>query len=221
MMKTTTFLVSFLFLLNFSFAQEMKIKYDMVMKSGNPEMQAQLQMTEGSTLTIYVKDALSRTEMEMGALMKTTTIIDIEKKKGLMFMDGMLGKQAAPFEGSDFEKYNSKENELEIEYINETKKILGYKCKKALLFMEEDNVEMTFWYTEDLAGSEAYLGEYSKFGIPGVALEYSIEQPEVTMKFVAVEVNTSLKDAKGLFDLKVPSGYTEKSFGEINNMFGQ
>ena len=41
------------------------------------------------------------------------------------------------------------------------------------------------------------------------------------MKFVAVEVNTSLKDAKGLFDLKVPSGYTEKSFGEINNMFGQ
>ena len=147
MMKTTTFLVSFLFLLNFSFAQEMKIKYDMVMKSGNPEMQAQLQMTEGSTLTIYVKDALSRTEMEMGALMKTTTIIDIEKKKGLMFMDGMLGKQAAPFEGSDFEKYNSKENELEIEYINETKKILGYKCKKALLFMEEDNVEMTFLYT--------------------------------------------------------------------------
>ncbi|RYM33873.1 hypothetical protein ERX46_07880 [Brumimicrobium glaciale] len=220
-MKVTALFITFLLLLNFSFAQEMKIKYDISMKSNDPEMQAQLQMIEGSSLTVFVKDALSRTEMNMGGLMKTTTILDVEKKKGLMLMDGMLGKQAAPFGGTDFDKYKSKENDSKIEYTDETRVILGYKCKKAVMYMEEDNVEMTFWYTENLKTSKAYLGEYSKFGIPGVALEYGIEQSDVTMKFVAVELKTSLNDVKGLFNLNVPAGYTEKSFKEISNMSGQ
>lgn len=220
-MKIITSFVAFVFLLNYSFAQEMKIKYDIIMKSSNPEMQTQLQMSEGSTLTIYAKDDKSRVEMKMGEIMTTTTILDVAEKKGLILMEGMLGKQAATFEGDDFDKYHGDDSEVEIEYLDETKTILGYNCKKAVVYMEDEGGEMEFWYTEDIKVSDAFLGDYSKYGLPGVALEYGVDQAEMTMKFVAVAFETSIKDTKDLFELEIPEGYTEKSFKEIINMSGQ
>lgn len=220
-MKIASILFAFLFLLNFSFAQDLKIKYNIVMKSSDPAMQSQMAMSEGSTLTIYAQDDKSRVEMKMGELMTTTTVLDLTKKKGLTLMDGIMGKQAATFEGSDFEKFNESEKDVEIEYTSETKTILGYKCKKAVVYMEEEGAEMIFWYTDDVKASDIYLGEYSKYGLPGVALEYGIYQSEMTMKFVAAEVKTSIKDTKGLFDIKIPEGYAVKSYREISNMSGQ
>ena len=220
-MKFTSFLIVFLFVINFSHAQELKIKYDIIMKSSDPAMQTQLQMSEGSTLTLYAKGDKSRVEMKMGELMTTTTIIDLTKKRGLTLMDGMLGKQGATFEGEDFEKFSSTDSDAEIELVDETKTILGYKCKKAIAYLEDDGGEMVFWYTEDIDVADAFLGEYSKFGLPGVALEYGVEQAEITMKFVASKFETSIKDDKGLFDLKIPAGYTEKSFKDMMNMSGQ
>lgn len=220
-MKITSFLFAFLFTLSSIFAQELKIKYDIVMKSSDPEMQAQLQMTEGSSLTIYTKDDKSRVEMDMGGIMKTTTILDGAKNKGLKLMDGMFGKQAATFEGEDIEKLNEVESEYEIEYTNDTKEILGYKCKKAIVFIEEENVEMYFWYTEEIKTDKVYLGEYSKYGAPGVPLEYGVEQTNLTMKFVAMEIERKLMNSESLFSIKIPEGYAVKSYKEINNMSGQ
>lgn len=220
-MKTAVLLFTFLFILTFSFAQELKLKYEINMKSDDPEMQMQLQMSEGSTLTIYSKDANSRVEMNMGGLMKTTTVLDMDKKKGLIIMDGMFGKQAATFAGGDFDKHTEQDDDVEIEFLNETKEILGYLCKKAIVSVEEEDAEVIFWYTEELDYSKAYLVDNSKYKIPGVALEYSIEQPEVTMKFTAVLLEKSVKNPKEIFSLEIPKGYTEKSFFEISNMSGQ
>lgn len=191
------------------------------MESSDPAMQPQLQMSEGATLTLFSKGDKSRVEMKMGELMTTTTILDLTKKRGVTLMDGILGKQGATFEGEDFETYSANNSESEVELVDETKTILGYKCKKAIIYMEEEGGEMTFWYTEDVEVGNTFLGEYSKFGLPGVALEYGLEQESITMKFVAVIFETSIKENKGLFDLNIPAGYTEKSFKEMINMSGQ
>ncbi|PWH85296.1 hypothetical protein [Brumimicrobium oceani] len=220
-MRITSILIVFLSVFHFSFAQELKIKYNIIMESSDPAMQPQLQMSKGSTLTVFAKGEQSRVEMKMGQLMTTTTILDVNKKKGLTLMEGMLGKQAATFEGEDFDTYHGEDNDAEIEFLDETKTILGHKCKKAIVYIDEEGGEMVFWYTEDVKANYAFVGDYSKYGLPGVALEYGVEQESISMKFVATELNTNFKADKNLFDLNIPAGYTEKSFKEMINMSGQ
>lgn len=221
-MKITTTLFAFLFILSSTFAQEMKLKYSLELKSSNPEMETAIQMTEGSTVTVYAMEGRSRIEMKMGQLMRTITILDREEEQGVMLMDGMTGKQAATIEASDFDNFNNHdEEELEIEYIGDTKTILGYKCKNAIVYLDDQDAEMTFWYTEELKTSDSYLGEYSKYGLPGVALEYNIIQSGMSMEFTATEVETSIDDEEELFDISIPNGYTVRSFKEIRSMSGQ
>jgi len=218
-MKIITLLTTFIFTVGFLFAQEITVKYDITMKSDDPEVQAQLGMMQGSTLQVFSKGNKSRTEMSMGGLMTTTTILDSDKKKGVLIMDGMLGKQASTFDEEMNETEDTDEN-LEVELVDETKEILGYTCKKAIIYTEDD-VELVYWYTEDVVATDGSLNKYVKKEVPGFALEFSVEQPQMTMVFVATEFKQKVKETKGMFDIKIPEGYTEKSFEEMSNMSGQ
>src|SRR5690554_967484 len=218
-MKIITLLTTFIFTVGFLFAQEITVKYDLTMKSDDPEVQAQLGMMQGSTLQVFSKGNKSRTEMSMGGLMTTTTILDSDKKKGVLIMDGMLGKQASTFDEEMNETEDTDEN-LEVELVDETKEILGYTCKKAIIYTEDD-VELVYWYTEDVVATDGSLNKYVKKEVPGFALEFSVEQPQMTMVFVATEFKQKVKETKGMFDIKIPEGYTEKSFEEMSNMSGQ
>src|SRR5690554_7377453 len=100
------------------------------MQSDDPQIQSQLGMMQGSTLQVFTKDNKSRTEMSMGGLMTTTTILDSDAKKGVLLMDGMLGKQGATFEDKE-ETEGNEDFEYEVELINETKEILGHKIGRA------------------------------------------------------------------------------------------
>ena len=218
-MKIITLLTTLIFTAGFLFSQELTVKYEITMKSDDPDVQSQLGMMQGSTLQIFTKGKKSRTEMNMGGLMTTTTILDSDKKKGVLIMDGMLGKQAATFD-EDLAKKDEEEMDYEVELVDETKVILGYTCKKAIVYTEDD-LEYIYWYTEEFDVKDGVLGKYVKKGIPGLVLEFSVEQPQMTMTFVAVEFKQKVKEMKGMFDVKIPEGYTEKSFEEISNMSGQ
>lgn len=218
-MKKITILTTLLFILNLSFAQELTIKYDISMESDDPAVQSQIGMLAGSTLNIYSKDDKSRVEMDMGGLMVTTTVMDTEKKKGVMIMDGIQGKQAATYDSSD-EEGMDEEADLDIELLDETKEILGYTCKKAIIYTEDDQ-ELIYWYTEEVQPKEGTLGKYIKKEVPGLALEFSMVQPQMTMVFTATEFKEKVKETKGMFDITIPEGYTEKSFEEMSNMSGQ
>lgn len=200
--------------------QEATIKYELTMESDDPEVQSQMAMMANSTMTMYMKGEKFRQETNMGnGLMVTTSIVDGETKKGIILMEGMMGKVASPFD-TDEQKEQSEEEEVdvEIEFTDETKEILGFNCKKAIIYDEEGN-ELIYWYTEELAAPENE-GKYLNEKIPGMPLEFSIEQPQVTMVFKAVEYDDKVKKAKEKFDTSVPKGYTEKSLKEIQKMGG-
>ena len=188
------------------------------MKSSNPQVQAQLGMLEGSKLAIYTKGTQSRTESNMGAFITTINVIDAKKKKGILLMDGMMGKIASPYDLNQADDENDI-NKAEIQFVDETKEILGYKCKKAIMSMGEE-AEFTYWYTEDIKISPEAMGKYVSNKIPGLPLEYTIEQEQVTLNFVATSVENSLKETKGMFDVSVPKGYTVKTMEEISKMGG-
>lgn len=219
-MKIITLLATLIFTVSISFSQELTVKYDISMESSDPTVQSQIGMMEGSTYTMYLKGDQSRIESNMGGgLMVNTTIIDTEKKKGLMLMNGMMGKLASSFDLDSLKALN-KEPDFDVELVDETKEILGHTCKKAIIYGDND-LEFVYWYTEDFKPNEDILGTTIKKGIPGLPLAFSIEQPQITMKYTATDLQEKVKSPKEKFDLAIPEGYTEKSFDDIKKMLGQ
>jgi GLPGLI family protein len=220
-MKFILFITSLLFIAASSFAQtEATIEYKIEMSTDNPEVEAQLAMMEGSTMKMYMKDGNVRNEMSMGGFMKTTNITNAETNETLMLMDGMMGKYAAKMKMDDLaeEDAEGSEEDLDIELVDETKEVAGYNCKKAIIY-DADGNENIFWYTEEIEAPKNG-GKYLKEGIPGMALEFSVVQPQITMTFTATEFSKKVKNAKEKFDMTIPEGYTEKSIEDLQNMMG-
>lgn len=212
-------IIAVLFLSIGLWAQEATIKYEMTMESDDPQIQSQMAMMANSTMKMFIKGKLFRQETNMGnGLMVTTSIVDGESGKGIILMEGMMGKIASPFDTEDQKEEEAEDVDVEIEFTDETKEILGFTCKKAIIYDEEGN-ELIYWYTEEITPPENEQ-RYLNKEIPGMPLEFSIEQPQVTMVFKAVEYDDKVKKAKEKFDTTVPEGYTEKSMEEIQQMGG-
>ena len=196
---------------------EAHIVYDITMESSEPEVEAQLAMFSGSTLELFFKDKQSKQIFSMGALMTSTTIIDGESENGLMLTSGMTGKRATKFQLDDIKEYEQEESDVEIQFVDEEKEILGYTCKKAIIMDEEGN-ETTYWYTEELSHATTD-GKYINDEIPGMPLSFSVVTPQITMDFTASSVVTKIKKAKSVFSLDIPEGYSEVTLDEFMGGF--
>lgn len=218
-MKLIVLITSLLFLAVSSIAQtEATIEFKITMSTDNPEVEAQLAMLEGSSMKLYMKDGDMRQETNMGSFMKNTTISNAETKETLILMDGMMGKFAAKTKLDEVEKAENEEEDLDVELVDETKEIAGFTCKKAIIYDAAGN-ENIFWYTEEIEAPENG-GKYMKEGVPGMALEFVIVQPQITMTFTATEFSKKVKNPKEKFAMTIPEGFTEKSFGELQKMLG-
>lgn len=212
-------MTSLLFLATTSIAQtEATVEFKISMSTDNPEVEAQLAMMEGSTMKMYMKDGNMRQETNMGGFMKNTTITNAETKETLILVDGMMGKFAAKTNLEETAKTENTEEELDIELVDETKEIAGFTCNKAIIYDAAGN-ENIFWYTEEIKAPENG-GKYMKKGIPGMALEFSIVQPQITMTFSATEFSKKVKNPKEKFAMTIPEGFTEKSIDDMQNMLG-
>tara|TARA_R110002111_G_scaffold69047_1_gene111789 strand:+ start:77 stop:745 length:669 start_codon:yes stop_codon:yes gene_type:complete len=219
-MKFILFITSLLFLATTAVAQtEATIEYKIEMSTDNPEVEAQLAMMEGSTMKMYMKDGNVRNETSMGAIIKTTNITNVDSKESLMLLDGMMGKYAAKMKMDDLgEDAAEATEELDIELVDETKEIAGYTCKKAIIYDAAGN-ENIFWYTEEIEAPKNG-GKYMKEGIPGLALEFSVINPQFAMTFTATEFSKKVKNPKEKFDMSIPEGFTEKSMDDLQQMMG-
>ena len=197
---------------------EGKIHYEMTYSSDDPEMAAAAGMMAGSSMTMFMKDKFSRADLRMGSMMEMKTIINTETKDALMLMDiSMMGmKNATKFNLDEMEEEEEEEMDVDIQLLDETRTILGYTCKKALVEDEEGN-EMIFWYCEDISFNTEG-NRYMRDDIPGQPLEFEIIADGMTISFKATSIDKSIssKDAKSIFNMDIPEGYEEKSMEELN-----
>ncbi|MGM0480172.1 MAG: hypothetical protein ACQERC_13195 [Bacteroidota bacterium] len=187
------------------------IKYDVEMEANDPEMQSQVAMMEGSTMQMFMEGDKFSQIMNMGdGLMKTTTTIDNDENRGLILTSGMMGKKAITFDNDTREE---DQEEPDIELLNDTKEILGFVCKKAIVYGEGES-EITYWYTEEI-DQPSNSTKYMSKKIPGMPLEFSVGTPQLTMKFVATEHLDHVENPDEVFNLEVPEGYTEETMEEM------
>lgn len=204
----------------FSFGQvtEGYVKFDIEMSSDDPSMQAQMSMFEGSKMEMYFSPDFGRVEFAMGMLMNMKTVTNNKTEEGLMLMSGMVGNKAIRLEKDDIENAEEDKPEVTVEETNETKKILGYTCKKYILTTEE-GVVVNYW-TSDKIMANTYGNQYMNGQVSGFPMQFESEMSGVKMTFTATEFKDNLKGykTKELFSMDVPEGYEEMTMEQLESM---
>lgn len=192
-----------------------KITYDMSFESDNPDMAMATSMLQGSNMVLSFMPKKSRVTVNMGMLGTVTTISDMKKKKVLMLME-MMGNKIASEDEINSKEIDSLQGKQEVKLAEETKDILGYLCKKAIITTADGN-EIVFWYTEELKADITGQKQFNA-KIPGVVLEFSTIQNEMTVNFIATKVEKKVDKAD--FSMEIPDGYILKTPEELK-MMGQ
>ena len=204
----------------FSFGQvtEGYVKFDIEMSSDDPAMQSQMAMFEGSNMEMYFSPDFGRVEFAMGMLMNMKTVTNNKSEEGLILMSGMVGNKAIRLEKGDLDKAEEERPEVTVEATNETKKILGYTCKKYILSTEE-GVVVNYW-TSDQIKAQTSGNQYMNDQVSGFPMQFESEASGLKMTFTATEFKDNLKGykAKELFSMEIPEGYEEMSTEDLKAM---
>jgi GLPGLI family protein len=157
-------------------------------------------------MELYFSKNQTRSELNMGMIMNITTISDADKDSLVMLMGGMMGQNAVKTSITEMTNKISSDSTSKLQLLEETKQILDYTCKKALLIDESGN-RSEFWYTNDIQVSK--LGQtYLNADIPGFPMEFELNNNGVNMKLNATEFVKDSLASKNLFLLAIPSGYS-------------
>lgn len=216
-----------------------------------------------SKSTVYFKGDMIKTysESDFG---NTTVIIDKKDKKTTTLTEAMGRKtgfysteadEAVMRQRMDSirqargQQANSQNNteapEAEIINSNETKKIAGYTCKKAIIQTKTRQGvinEAIVWYTPDFKMPPGYPmagntggGGFGRgmrgqggggFGITGLdkidgfVMSYEVKRPngfEMSMEVTKVELDPAIDDKV----FEIPKGFDVKPIGEMRGQFGQ
>jgi GLPGLI family protein len=166
--------------------------------------------------TLIIKGDKSRMEMSMG-MGKTVGIADADSKTAITLMDMMGQKFAIKMNNDDIIKEMGNTTNISVEMTNETKKILGYTCKKAIITRKDDSTKLTAYFTDELGTRDINFDNPLFSKINGVMLEYEMPNQMFTMHYQAVSVEKKNVDDS---EFKIPDGYKVKTKKEINRMFG-
>ncbi|XOV69053.1 MAG: hypothetical protein ACFHU9_07660 [Fluviicola sp.] len=213
------FIYSLVAVLAFTFAgfaqKGVYVKYETQIDATGEEGEMAAMMLNGSTMEIASNAERTYVKTNMGTMMTMEMGMDIESNEMTMFMTGMMGEMA--FQGNADELSDGEEEteQPDVELVNETKKILGETCKKAIIKDDEGNVA-TYWYTENFKRPEGM--DKMPNGIPGLCLEFEVGSEGMTMKYTAIE----FEDKADMDDYQVviPEGVEVQGLDAMKNMGG-
>lgn len=202
-------------LITFSFVApadfEGKVTYEVSVEGGNMPPEA-MAMFAGSELSVYIKGTRSRSDITMG-FQNTTTISDSKTGASVSLMEVMGNKYQIKSEPQKDEKAP----DVKVKYLDDTKEIAGYKCKKAeMTYKSETGEQMvsSVWYTEEISNYMGNDKRSSQFkGLKGMPLEYEMNMERgMKMKMIAKTVSKEpVPDSK----FEIPSGYKETTVEEM------
>ena len=168
------------------------------------------------TMTMTVKGNKARMEMIM-SMGKTVTITDGDAKTSISLMDMMGQKIAIQSTPEEIMKDLTDGPEVKVEVTSETKDILGYTCKKAIITSVEDDLEMIVYFTEELGSKELNFDNPQFKDINGLMMEFEMPNEMFSMHFTAVSVEKkNVEDS----EFTIPEGYQIKTKEEMKSMFG-
>lgn len=207
-LKTIAVSLVLLFSVSATFAQSTTyINYSM---SGDGQMG---QMLNGSTIELYFNKDNFKMEMDMmGGMVAMDIRMDLQKGNGIMMMDMMGQQQYRIIDEDDQQQEQATGKMPEIKYLDQYKTIAGYKCQKALIQPEGEDVPVVVYFTKDMeipSYLQDYINKMKMEGLKGLPLEFEVNDPESGKLVVKATEVTSKRYPKSIFSIKAPDGYTE------------
>lgn len=158
---------------------------------------------------VFVKETISKVVTPNGMGGETVVISNSETGDILTLMNQMGNKIAM--------KTNSKEAideaDFKVDYIDESKEILGYKCKKAVVTSPDGN-EVEMFYTEELENIKLNANTAKVKGFP---MQIIMSQEMFTMVQTVDKIDK--KKVKKI-KMDIPSDYVLKTMEELKKMSG-
>ncbi len=146
-----------------------------------------IESLKSSTKIVYIKGFNSRTDLISSAF---TQSVFFDKSNGTAVVLRILGnnKFITRLDTSGWHQLNNKFDEAVLTILNETKTILGYECKKAVLQLKDGN-SFTLYYTTAIIPSVREF-EYQFKNIPGFVLEYETSEKDgKKVHYTATKIN--------------------------------
>lgn len=164
-------------------------------------------------MEMMILGSKTRIFQEMGMGMGTQVVLtDEDTKEADVLMDMMGQKTHVHMSREQVEAEEAKSTEKpKINYLEGTKKIVGYNCKKAQV-INADGTGVLVWYTEKIDAPHKDFSE-----LKGFPLEYETEVEGMTMQIVAVSIDEKKPDPS---NFAIPDGYRKMSFEELSKMSG-
>jgi GLPGLI family protein len=168
---TTLFFIVFILAISINAQKrfsEATISYDIVINTGSDKPQA-ADFFDGATSIVYLKGSKSRTEM-VSSLGTQATIIDNSKNTYSILREYGEQKFIINLTPANWKEANRKFENVQFNFLDETKTILSYKCQKAIGKLN-DGTSFLVWYTTDILPENQDF-QYANRNLPGLAMEY-------------------------------------------------
>ena len=203
------FLIAFIFCGHLTFAQltegYIQFSIDVVAVDTSMKTRQSAGLLHDSKMEIYFSDKLSRIDYKMGRLYNTVMILDERQQKAVTLTNSSKGKFASIASTKGIKATQMKKDPKAVtKHFNDTKTILGYKCKKATVTSE--GLTTTYWYTNDINIEEKNKAIINP-NAPGFPLAFSRVENGVRMYFQASNIQYELINKGQIFSTQIPSGY--------------
>ena len=211
----TGFIIIFILIAITSSAQKVisegTLIYNISIQTGNTEP-GMADMLDGATTVIYLKGTKSRSELVSG-LGSEVTIYDSQKGSGVILKDYSGQKLMITLTKDNWDKKNSKYEGIVFETTNETLKIAGYACKKAIAKLR-DGSSFVVYYTPELEVADKNYDSQFK-NLRGLALQYEWQSQKMRFKYTLSKINFDVVPVSK-FDIP-KSGYRVMTYAETKN----
>lgn len=168
---------------------------------------------DGATTTVYIKGAMSRSEM-VSALASFTSIYNARTGTAVVLQEISGQKLLIHMTADNWKEKNKRYDGISFSNTSETKTIAGYKCIKAVATMS-DGSAFTVYYTKDIIPENTAYNEQFK-NLEGLPLEYELTHGKLKIKYTLSKINMNPVPASK-FDIP-KSGYREMTYEESRKM---
>ncbi len=176
-----------------SFAQqrivaECTVTYQISLEESNLNKEVQTAL-QHSSKTVYIKGNDSRVDLNSPSLLQSV-IYDKTNGTAVILREFGSNKFMTKLNNKEWRLANKQFDGMTIHFVNETKNILGYECKKAILHLKDSSV-FNIYYATTIAPSVREF-EYQFKDVPGFVLEFDVKEEGASIvRYKATKINLS------------------------------
>ena len=186
-------LIPLFFFTDYSYAQqrvvaECTVTYQISLEEPNLNKDVE-KVLQQSSKTVYIKGNDSRVDLISPSLLQSI-IYDKSNGSAVILREFGNNKFLTRMSSTEWRLANKQYDGMTIHFVNESKTILGYECKKAVLNLKDSSI-YNIYYATAIAPSVREF-EFQFKDVPGFVLEFDVkEQSTSIVRYKATKINLS------------------------------